>query len=345
MRLIQPVIPSPVTELHIGHGLLQSDLLSLCKKFGSKIAVVVDASIKDLFGAPLAQKLNAKLFTVPSGEEAKTLASCNKLIDQLFEEGFGKTSLLIAIGGGATTDAVGFVASIYMRGISLLLIPTTLLGMVDAAIGGKTALDTSFGKNLLGTTYHPKAVLIDLDILKTLPPKEVQNGMAEVIKMGLIFDPAILGATKEKQIELAIHAKIATIEKDPTEKGLRRILNFGHTIGHALEKISDYRLRHGEAVAIGSLAAAHLSMQLGFLPEQEFKKIEKLYPPFSLPSNYTRDKLFETMRHDKKAIDGAIRFVLIDRIGHALEFDGAYCRAVTKEELLPTLDWLEKCSK
>lgn len=342
---IRPQIPSPTTELHIGPNLLQQDLLqTLCQKAGTKIAIIADAFIAQLYGIDLAKRLNAKLFTIPSGEEAKTRKTCEKIEDELLQAGFGKTSVLIALGGGATTDAVGFIASIYLRGVSLILIPTTLLAMVDAAIGGKTAIDTPFGKNLLGTTYHPKAVLIDLQLLEKLPEKEWKNGLAEVWKLALIYDKKIWKQREEKEIFIeAIKAKVAIIEQDPMDKGVRRILNFGHTIGHALEKIADYKISHGEGVAIGSAAAAHLSMRLGYLSSKEFDEIQAAYSFFSLrlPKNYTQERLFEAMAHDKKAIDQGVRFVLIDRIGHAMEFEGQYCRSISKQELLPTLEWME----
>lgn len=258
------------------------------------------------------------------------------MIDKLFKLGADRNTTLIALGGGATTDLVGFVASIYMRGLALILVPTTLLAIVDASIGGKTAIDTPFGKNLIGTFYEPKAIFVDLDTLKTLPEKERFNGLAEITKMALIYDPSIMG-----DIEKAIEAKMKIVAQDPLDQGLRRILNFGHTIGHALEAVSDYEMAHGEAVVLGCLAESHLSMRLGYLSEGDFDQIQALYPPLKLPQGYTRTKFLQALSHDKKKASGAIRFVLIDRIGHALPFDGAYCRAVSLSELEPTLDWME----
>lgn len=343
---IRPIYPPIATEVLIGKDLLQKEeLLPLCKKFGTKIGILADAKVAELYAKQMAEELNGKVFVLPSGEEAKTMKTCEKIVDELLQNGFGKTSVLIALGGGATTDAAGFIASIYLRGVALILIPTTLLAMVDAAFGGKTAIDTSFGKNLLGTLYHPKAVVIDLKILEFLPQKQWQNGLAEIRKIGLVYRPEIWTQDQGDALVIeAIKAKISVIEQDPNDTGIRRILNFGHTIGHGLEKLSGYQLPHGQAVAIGSVAASHLSMQLGYLATSDFEKIVKAYGSFSLhlPENYSRNKLLDTMAHDKKAIDQAIHFVLIDRIGHAVEFGGTYCRPVNRQELEPTLEWMEQ---
>lgn len=340
---------SLATEVYVGRDLLNGTLLrEFCGE--QKVVIIADAVVRDLYGAKLAEILEAPLLTIPSGERAKTTETQEQLMGELFKMGIGKDTTLIALGGGVTTDLVGFIASIYMRGVVLILIPTTLLAMVDAAIGGKTALDTPFGKNLIGTIYHPKAVFIDLETLNTLPQKEVFNGFAEILKMGLIHDAAICDAISSEEelfgmILQAIKAKIAIVEQDPTEQGLRRILNFGHTVGHALETIADYQLAHGEAVAIGSLAEAHLSMQLGYLAEKDFAQIQKLYHNFSLqlPKAYNRDRLLQAMVYDKKRAKGVTRFVLIDRIGHALPFAGVFCRPVALNELEPSLKWMEKC--
>jgi len=349
MLILQhPSLPSCSTELHIGENLLAEKLLvDLCQK--QRVVIIADAAVKDLYGTDLAKRLNAELLTIPSGEKAKSKNTQENLENELFKRGCDRDTILIALGGGVTTDLVGFVASIYLRGVSLILIPTTLLAMVDAAIGGKTAINTDFGKNLIGTNYLPKAIIADLKTLATLPEKEWLNGVAEILKMGLVFDASIweLAKKNSKSQELilkAIQAKMDVVEQDPTEQGLRRILNFGHTIGHALEKIAHYEMSHGEAVAIGCLAESHLSMHLGYLPEKEFEQIQSSYNLFSLklPKNYTRQNLFMAMSHDKKKAQGHIRFVLIDQIGHALSFDGHYCCAITEKQLEATLDWMEK---
>jgi 3-dehydroquinate synthase len=337
----------PSTELYIGQNLLTSNrLLEFCDKL--RIVLIADAKIKDLYAVDLARKLHAELLTIPNGEKTKALETVQNLLDELFKMGCGRDTLLIALGGGVTTDLIGFVASVYMRGLPLILIPTTLLAIVDAAIGGKTAIDTPYGKNLIGTIYYPKAIFADLDMLQTLPEKEWFNGLAEILKMGLIYESAIWEMAKKngKDPDLilkAIQGKIAVVEQDPTDQGLRRILNFGHTIGHALETVAQYTMPHGEAVALGCVVEAHLSMRLGYLPEKDFEQIQAMYRrfPLKLPKAYVRPKFFQAMGHDKKKALGEIRFVLIDKIGHAIPFEGAYCRTVTQSELEPTLDWME----
>lgn len=345
--MIHPLMESIATALYIGKNILTEELLNeLCAQL--KTVMIADTKVADLYGIKISKLLNTQLLTLPSGEKAKTKEIQEEVIDALFKMGAGKDTALIALGGGATTDLVAFVASIYMRGIPLILIPTTLLAMVDGAIG-KTAINTSFGKNLIGTIYHPKAVLVSVETLETLPEQEWFNGLAEILKMGLIYDPDIcpLVQKNRKDPELivqAIKGKISIVEQDPLERHLRRILNFGHTIGHGLEGISHYEIPHGQAVAIGSLVEAHLSMSLGYFSEKEFEEIQELYNVFSLHlhNTYHRQHLLKALSYDKKSIDGKIRFVLIDKIGHALPFGGMYCRPVSLDELEPSLVWMEK---
>ncbi len=344
--------PPVISELYIGHDLIQGDfLIYLCKKYGNKIAIIVDNSLKKLYGTELSKKLSAQLFEIPDGEKGKTREIKQMVEDQMLKAGFGRDTVVIGLGGGATTDLAGFVASTYLRGVPLILIPTSLLAMVDAAIGGKTAVDTSYGKNLIGSFYHPKAIVSDLSTLKTLPENEKINGFAEIIKMGLIFDSEILTFVKNSHsfdvlVTRASKAKIAIVTQDPFDKGLRRILNFGHTIGHALEAISNFTLSHGEAVAIGCIAESYLSVQLGFLSEQQFSQIEMvckdMFSSAALPNTYERKKLIQSMAFDKKKSVEGIRFVLIDQIGHAIPFNGEYCRAVKEEDLESTLSYMEQ---
>ncbi len=341
-----PIPPS--TELYIGRNLFSTDQLFACR--GAQRAVLIaDAAIQDTYAVDLAHKIGAELLTIPSGETTKSIETVCHLVETLCKMGCARDTFLIALGGGVTTDLVGFAASLYMRGVPLILVPTTLLAIVDAAIGGKTAIDTPYGKNLMGTIYPPKAIFADLDMLRTLPEKEWFNGLAEILKMGLIYDPAIweMGEKNYQDPDLilkAIEGKIAIVSQDPTEQGMRRILNFGHTIGHALETAAHYAISHGEAVAWGCLAEAHLSMRLGYLAESDVQRIAAMYRhfPLKLPKTYTRSALLSAMAHDKKKALGEIRFVLIDKIGHALPFAGAYCRAVSHSALETTLDWMEQ---
>ncbi len=332
------------TELYIGENILKGPLLTdLCKKIGGRPIIVADRAVKDLH--PLL--LEADRITL--SDNAKNKTTQEYLENALFKLGAGKDTILIAMGGGVTTDLVGFVASIYLRGVSLILIPTTLLAIVDASIGGKTAIDTPFGKNLIGTFYPAHAIIVDLDTLKTLPEKEWLNGLAEILKIGLVLDLSIWEMANKKPkdkklIQKAIDGKRSVVNQDPKELGLRRILNFGHTIGHALEAISHYKLSHGEAIAIGSIVEAHLSMHLGYLSEKDFQEIQSSYTafPLQLPKNYNRDAFLNALSHDKKRIGVQMRCVLIDAIGHALPFNGDYCRPISAKELEITLDWMEK---
>lgn len=317
----------------MGRGILKDVALR------GKIVIVADRNVQNL-GKHLAQQWSAILLF----SENKTKASYDHLMEQLFQNGCDRDTTLVALGGGTICDLVGFVAATFMRGIPLILIPTTLLAMVDASIGGKTAIDLALGKNLIGSLYFPKMVISDLETLCSLPDSEWLNGRAEMLKMGLIREPSLY--TSEINDELickAIAAKIEVVEQDPDERGFRRILNFGHTIGHGLEILGE-TIPHGRAVALGSLAEAHLSMSCGFLPEKVFDEIVIPYQQFllKLPSSYTRESFLKKMEHDKKKKDGNLRFVLINDIGNALPFDGDYCYPVPQKILETTLDWLEK---
>lgn len=336
--------------IHVGYHLLDQNILApLCQKWGNKTALIVDEALLSLYGIPLAQKLNAKLFSVPSGERCKTRETKEKIEDALLQEGYGRDTVLVALGGGATTDLTGFIASTYLRGVSLIFVPTTLLAMVDAAIGGKVAINTPLGKNLIGSFYSPKAIICDLQVLQTLPEQEWFHGLAEILKIGLVSDRTIWEKAKknikdETLIRQAIEKKLEIVKLDPFEKGMRRILNFGHTIGHGLEQMSSYTMPHGQAVFLGLLAEAHLSMQLGFLSQDDFEKIHSFYKTFAflLPWPKNQEALFHSLFFDKKKENGQIRFVLIDKIGQALCFDNNYCTAVHEENLKKTFVWMEE---
>ncbi|MDP1608283.1 MAG: 3-dehydroquinate synthase family protein [Chlamydiales bacterium] len=319
--------------MHIGTNICGS-VVDFCE---NRAVVVADPALKDFVAS-----LPFEVVFIPSGEAAKTAEAATTLQHTLFLMGCDRETTLIALGGGATTDLVGFVASILFRGVPLVLIPTTLLAMVDAAIGGKTGINTSFGKNLLGATYFPKKIFIDFQFLKTLPEKELFNGYAEIIKLGLVWDASLLEANESERIHKAIRGKLEIVEQDPFDASLRRILNFGHTIGHGLERALDFSMSHGEAVAIGCLTESYLSRQLGYLSEKDFEQICSFYPPLRLPESYCRQRLFQAMASDKKRSSGNVRFVLIDAIGHALSFEGQYCRAVPEESLLQALAWMER---
>ncbi len=348
--LIEPKTSPASTQVYIGKGLINEEqILRQLTQDKKKIVIVTDSAIKKLYAAPLAKKLQADLIVIPSGEKAKSEKMAAYIINELMALQAGRDTLLIAIGGGVTSDLAGFAASIYLRGIPLVLIPTTLLSAVDASIGGKTAINMPQGKNLIGTIHHPDAIFIDVDTFATLPEKEIFNGLAEILKMALIYDTSLLDLAqndpKDPDLILkAVQAKISIIEKDPTEQGIRKMLNFGHTMGHALESLSNYEMSHGKAVALGCIAESYLSLRLGYLSQEDFNRIVPIYSRFSLalPSHYNRDKMLQAMAADKKRKQGEIRFVLLEALGKAASFDGSYCRPVSREELASTLDWMEE---
>jgi 3-dehydroquinate synthase len=304
--------------------------------------VFADAHIAHTHGEQIRRALGFELIPVPSGEPNKTRETKQILEDELLKKRYGKQTLIIAVGGGMTTDLVGFLASTYMRGVPLVLIPTTLLGMVDAAIGGKTGVDTPFGKNLIGSFYLPKAVFIETEFLKTLSEKEIKNGMSEVLKYGLIADEAIWnGGDLESLIRASISCKMGIIEQDFDEKGLRRILNFGHTVGHALELLSQFQISHGEAVALGCMAESYLSHIVGHLAKEPLEQILKRYRNLGYTLRKVNSKAFiDAMSMDKKGVGGEPRFVMIDRIGHALPFNGQYCTDVSSKDLQAMIEWM-----
>ena len=246
----------------------------------------------------------------------------------------GRKDVIIAMGGGATTDMAGFVAATWLRGVTLINVPTTLLGMVDAAVGGKTGINTSVGKNLVGSFYPADAVIADMSLLATLPRQDLAAGAAEVIKCGFIADPKILRIVGETSPEIlldpsseqlaeittrAITVKARVVSADLTEGGLREILNYGHTLAHAIERANDYTWRHGDAVAVGCCFAARLSAQRGLLGAEEVALHDELFARVGLPTRYedsSLEELTHIMASDKKVRRGILRFVLLDGIAH-----------------------------
>lgn len=347
------------TAVYFDKGL--TSLSPFCQRISSRGVLLADENVARIHGSHLLAKLppGYELISFPSGEAGKTRETKQFLEDELLRRKLGRDSLIAAAGGGAATDLAGFAAATYMRGVPLVLIPTTLLGMADAAIGGKNGVNAPAGKNLIGTTYLPKAVFIDLELLSTLPASEWINGLAEILKAGLIAKEAIWKVCEEEGLgwktrlhpllHEAIKAKIEVVEQDPYEKGYRRILNFGHTVGHALERLSNYKMAHGEAVSIGCMAESFLSRLISLLPQDAFERICALYKKLNigvrLPASFRAADFLDALALDKKAANQEARFVLIDRIGHAAPFGGAYCRAVGKQELDALIDWLETNGK
>lgn len=350
------VIPAQTAEVKIlaGHG-LYDDIVKISRLLDCRIAIIADEAIAHTYGKVLQNGLNAELFPFVGGEASKTRETKERFEDDLLTAKFGRDTLLIGLGGGVVTDFTAFIASTYMRGIPLILIPTTLLAMVDAAIGGKTGVDTPLGKNLIGTFYHPKHIFIDLSYLASLPEKEWMCGLSEIIKYGLTASSSIWELLTQhpadwKQslfalILASIRLKMQVVASDPMElTGLRRILNFGHTIAHALEVLSNFEMSHGQAVAIGCIAESRLSYQLGYLSEGDLKKISNLFKQFPftlrLPRGFETKAMLEAMQRDKKAKGQSARFVLIDQISKVLPFHGDYCRAVPEPELETLIDWM-----
>lgn len=317
-----------------------SALKPLCPP--QKSVILADAHIFSTHGAFLQSFLGCELLPVPP---QKTREAKQALEDTLLKRQFGKDSLFIALGGGTTTDLVGFLASTYMRGVRLIFVPTTLLAMVDAAIGGKTAVDTPFGKNLIGTFYLPEAIFIHTPFLQTLPDLEKQNGRSEILKYGLIAHPILWhqwDGPLEFLIEQSIETKLKIVREDlREERGLRHILNFGHTVGHALELLSQFQMPHGKAVALGCMAESMLSHLFGLLSATDLQQILQLYRKLGYTFEpFDPKALLNAMTFDKKTRDGQPRFALIDRIGHAAPFEGNYCTSVPLPTLQTMIDWM-----
>ncbi|MDT4939814.1 MAG: 3-dehydroquinate synthase [Pseudonocardiales bacterium] len=279
----------------------------------------------DLVGAGF----EAFTIEVPDGEDAKTLAVAGHCWDVLGEMGCTRSDAVVGLGGGATTDLAGWVAAAWLRGVRVVQVPTTLAGMVDAAVGGKTGINTEHGKNLVGAFHPPAGVLCDLDRLETLPPDDYVAGLAEVVKCGFIADPVILELIERdpaavvvagnpvelELIERTIRVKSEVVSADLTEQGPREILNYGHTLGHAIERAERYRWRHGAAVSIGLVYAAALARLLGRLDDATADRHRAVLEALGLPTRYRAGAfptLLETMRLDKKARGNRIRFVVLD---------------------------------
>ena len=325
--------------IRIRAGLLTSIGEDLKKrKAGTRYGVISDDHVAELYGSNLmaslsAAGLRAELITFPRGEENKNLQTIARLASELAQRGFDRGDGLIALGGGVTGDITGFLASMYMRGIPFVQIPTTLLAQVDSSVGGKTGVDIPEGKNLVGAFYQPKAVYIDTDVLQTLPRVELQGGLAEVIKYGVIRDANFFEFLDEQRdavfsldnevitrlIARCCEIKANVVELDEREGGIRRILNYGHTIGHAVEAASDFKIIHGLAVAIGMCAAADLAVKTGSLPAGQAETIRNLIKkyglPTSIPTELDRQRIKKYLLSDKKTVAGHVFYVLPEVIG------------------------------
>jgi 3-dehydroquinate synthase len=347
-------------DIKIGTGLLYR-LGVECARLGLGVrcAVISDTNVAPRFG-PTARKALAKagfaptLISIPAGETAKSLKTVEACYNQLAAQRLERKSFIVALGGGVVGDLAGFVAATYLRGVSFVQVPTTLLAQVDSSVGGKVGLNLKAGKNLVGAFYQPRLVLCDLRTLVSLPMREYRSGLAEVIKYGIIYDARLFQQLERELPKLlrrdprALAAVVArcceikaeVVQQDETESGLRAILNFGHTIGHALEAISHYgKYLHGEAISIGQVAAARLSAEVLGLPAPDADRIERIFQRAGLPTRLElnapqRKQLPAAMQLDKKVSGGEVKFVLARRIG-AVEFGQRVPMAAIERSLNP----------
>lgn len=282
-----------------------------------RVAIIADQTVAKLYGEELQKGIAGSiLLSFPAGEKYKTRKTKERVEDALLAQGFSRDTIIIALGGGVVTDLAGFLASTFCRGVPLILIPTTVLAMVDAAIGGKNGVNTESGKNMIGTFYPPKAVLFNFEYLKTLSEKEIWNGTVEMLKHGLIADPELFYTLEQMDLKEAIwraaEVKRRIVARDPYESDLRRHLNFGHTIGHAIETLSDYEIPHGEAVALGLVVESRLSHALGILDAASLHEIEHRFAG-EIP--FAPEEILPLLSIDKKSRKGIPHFVLLESIG------------------------------
>ena len=298
-----------------------------------RCALITDHTVRDLYAKGLSH-----VFSFPPGEKYKTRETKAFLEDLLLESGFSKDTVIVGLGGGVVTDMAGYLASTFCRGVALVLIPTTLMAMVDAAIGGKNGVNTPLGKNMIGTIYHPQKVIIDERFLKTLPEKEKRNGEVEILKMGLVADASLLNS---RNILNSIEFKRRIVALDEKETGLRRILNLGHTVGHALEKLSGYEMSHGDAVSLGIRIECQMAYVMGLLKRGDWEVIQALFPKEKVP--YSCEEIIEAMILDKKSKEREPRFVLLQEIGKPHSFEGEWCAPVPEGILREVLDEYVMC--
>lgn len=341
--------------IYIGAGLLARPELIADRLPQKRAAIITNSTIAPLYLAPFRRALEGcgvgvVPITLPDGESYKSWDTLNRILDALIEQRCERNTALIALGGGVIGDLAGFAAAIYLRGVPYIQVPTTLLAQVDSAVGGKTAINHPGGKNLVGAFYQPLAVVSDTDTLATLPPRELAAGLAEVVKYGLIRDPAFFDWLEANMARLARHEpealayaierscvnKAEVVALDEREGGPRALLNFGHTFAHAIEAGTGYGTwLHGEAVGAGMLLAARLSQRLGLLAAQDVKRLAAVLQGAGLPLEppaLETERFLELMGHDKKVEGGRIRFVLLKRIGEAF-VSGEVPRATLTEVL------------
>jgi 3-dehydroquinate synthase len=341
-------------DILIGRGLL-ADLPALAKAAcpASRYAVITDSHVAKLYGETLVARfrdatLQVQLFEFPAGEWNKTRETWATLSDRMLAAQFGRDSAVIALGGGVVGDLAGFVAATYLRGIPCIQVPTTLLAMIDSSIGGKAGVDVPAGKNLLGAFHQPRLVVADLDVLDSLPPPQLAAGMAEAVKHGVIADRRYFDALEqehgavtardpgalERVVRRSVEIKAEVVAADEREAGRRAILNFGHTVAHAIEATTKFTTLHGEAVAIGMAYEARLAEALGIAEPGTADRVQRLLErydlPLDLPESATVDDLVAAMQLDKKAREGTVRFALPQAIGR-MYADGGWTVAAPED--------------
>jgi 3-dehydroquinate synthase len=308
-------------------------------EFSKRLALVSNPTVFDLYGEIVSRSVRDEGFVlseviIPDGEEYKTLQWTEHIYSELLKARLDRKSAVIALGGGVIGDIAGFAASTYMRGIDFIQVPTTLLAQVDSSVGGKTGVNHPLGKNMIGTFWQPRLVWIDLDTLETLPEREFFAGISEIIKYGVIWDEDLfdfLDINRDLILKLDRQAltyvikrsceiKSEVVSRDEREAGLRAILNYGHTVGHAIETVTGYRrYLHGEAVAVGMVAEATIALSLGFMDKKELQRIKSLIESYglasTLPDTADIDGILEAVQMDKKAVSGELKFILPERIG------------------------------
>lgn len=319
-------------NIHIQQVLLK-DIARILNWSGKKIGLITDQNVDPFYGPTLVQSLQERenavyKFVLIPGEEQKNWDTAGQILDFLAAQGFHRDDALISLGGGVVGDLTGFVASIYARGIDYCQIPTTLLAAVDASVGGKTGLNLTAGKNLCGSIYQPRAVFCDTDVFKTLDDAVFSDGIAEAIKYALLFDEELFWRFSEGQVQkdsydldeiikLCVQYKADIVREDEFDLGLRQKLNFGHTIGHAIEKRSAYRIRHGQAVAIGMMVILRALEKTGRLEIGTASSVEHALVKYNLPVfiEYDVDEILQLIRNDKKILDGKIAITALSQIG------------------------------
>jgi 3-dehydroquinate synthase len=357
MQTIRVNLGAASYPVHIGANILDR-LGKLTSDAGLKpgrCAIITDSNVEQLYGARVADALqksgfSSTVISIPPGEASKSFATLEVIYDRLTAAGLDRASAMFALGGGVVGDLAGFAAATYLRGVAIVQIPTTVVAQVDSALGGKTGVNHRHAKNLIGAFHQPRLIVADVVTLATLPEREFREGLAEVIKYGAIMDAPMIAdlergldpilarklASLEAVVARSLAHKAAVVTADEREDGLRKTLNFGHTIGHAIEASAGYgKYFHGEAVAIGMVAASRLSSAYAGFSADEASRLQRLLKraglPTAMPSDWRGDEFLRALSLDKKRASGAIEFVLLDRIGHALT------RSLSHDEIVKPL--------